>query len=216
MPINVDELIKRVLITQGTIADVKVKEQLQSIGKDVRDLAQEREDERNKLVTTINQHQTALAQLQASIGSLRQTNAEQAQELEGLRKKLGGSQTVSSATPLNLAQSFKSVIDSIQVQALQTPGMATTIKSMDLEVKGLVQVQEDKSTRLVLPGAGSSIDANALSTLRVSFGAIPVVGPAAPDITPARKTTKAPQSAPTRKAAKEKKTRNAAPRARAK
>ena len=215
MPVNLDDLIKRLVTTQGTTTDTKVKEQLLSISKDVRDFAQEREDERNKLQTTINQQQTAVAQLQTSIGTLRQTNADQALEIEGLKKRLGGSQAASSATPLNLAQSFKSVIDAIQAQAHQTPGVATTIKSMDLEVKGLVQVQEDKSTLLVLPGAGSSIDANALSTLRVSFGAIPVVAsavtPAVPDAPPAappvvRVTrTRTSDSTPTQKAVKERK-----------
>jgi hypothetical protein len=212
VPVNFDDLIKRVVTTQGTTTDTKVKEQLLSISKDMRDFAQEREDERNKLQTTINQQQTTVAQLQTSIGTLRQTNAEQALEIEGLKKRLGGPQPSSSATPLNLAQSFKGVIDAIQAEAHQTPGVATTIKSMDLEVKGLVQVQEDKSTLLVLPGAGSSIDANALSTLRVSFGAIPVVAPAvplavpdAPPAAPPVVRTRTTKSAPTQKARRERK-----------
>src|SRR5439155_25867408 len=85
------------------------------------------------------------------------------------------------ATPIALADSFRKVVDQIQTQArLQSAsGPATTIRSMDIEVKGLVNVQ-DGNTVLVLPTPGSQLDPNQLSTLRVSFAAIPATGRAAP------------------------------------
>jgi hypothetical protein len=66
---------------------------------------------------------------------------------------------------------------------------------MDIEVKGLVQVQ-DKETVLVLPGLNSSIDANALSTLRVSFGAIPVAVTESASPTPSPSSPDVPRSTP--------------------
>lgn len=84
------------------------------------------------------------------------------------------------ANPVALADSFRKVVDQIQAQArLQAAGgPATTIRSMDIEVKGLVNVQ-DGNTVLVLPTLNTQVDPNQLSTLRVSFAAIPATGRAA-------------------------------------
>src|SRR5262249_60338241 len=66
-------------------------------------------------------------------------------------------------------------------------------KSRDSEVRGRAPVSRDKTTQLVLPAAGSAIDAAALSTLRISFGAIPVAGTqAAPTPAPAGSARPAP------------------------
>ena len=180
MGIDVEDLQKRVNVIQARVADAQLKDSLKGINNDVRALAQERDDERNRLQTTVNQNLATITQLQVSVANLQQTNADQLKTIADLKKKLETTApAVSSVTPLSLANSFKSVIDTIQTQARQTPGVATTIKSMDLEVKGLVQVQADKSTLLVMPTPGSSIDPNSLSTLRVSFAAVPVAAAAA-------------------------------------
>jgi len=84
---------------------------------------------------------------------------------------------VSRASPIDIAKSFRAVVDEIQADARAAPEVGVTIKSMDIEVKGLVEVDEDK-TALVLPSAKAQIDPSALSTLRVSFGAVPVLPPA--------------------------------------
>lgn len=158
MPADIQKLLDRLVKLQEKTSDAKTKGQLLPLSRQLRRALQDLESERNELLAKVSQHaakQTVFAQ--------------------GTSPDTG---TV--ASPLDLANSFRKVIDSIQTEARQTPGMATTIKSMDIEVKGLVQVNGDKSTTFVLPGAGSAIDANSLSTLRVSFGAIPVTAPATP------------------------------------
>src|SRR5262249_274991 len=97
---------------------------------------------------------------------------------------------------LSVANSFKTVVDSIQAQARQAPGVATTVRSMDVEVKGLVQVQPDLTTVLVLPTAGSGIDPNLLSTLRLSFAAVPVAAPLPRPAPPAPPPPAAPTPTP--------------------
>jgi hypothetical protein len=159
--------------------DPRVREAIPTAEKQIREYAQDQDIQQNNLRTSLSQ---SLAQIDALIADQSQkqaTIASQAQEIADLKAKLAQINTVSTATPLNLATAFKTVIDTIQAQARQTPGVATTIKSMDIEVKGLVQVKDDQTTTLVLPAAGAPIDPHALSTLRVSFGAIPVAAPAA-------------------------------------
>jgi hypothetical protein len=185
---NIEDILKRLKTLQDSTTDGKVKEMLPEVTKDLRAYAQNQETERNKLLDAVNQLQTA----QTSLSS---ANADQARQIEELKKKLESASSASSATPLSLATSFKGVMDSIQSEARKTPGMATTIKSMDIEVKGLVQVQ-DKDTVLLLPSLNAPIDANALSTLRVSFGAIPVPDRSGPISSPSEIREAAPPPDP--------------------
>ena len=112
------------------VADAQLKDSLKGINNDVRALAQERDDERNRLQTTVNQNLATITQLQVSVANLQQTNADQLKTIADLKKKLETTApAVSSATPLSLANSFKSVIDTIQTQARQTPGVATTMST---------------------------------------------------------------------------------------
>ncbi|PYS44964.1 MAG: hypothetical protein DMF71_01555, partial [Acidobacteria bacterium] len=132
MGIDVEDLQKRVNVIQARVADAQLKDSLKGINNDVRALAQERDDERNRLQTTVNQNLATITQLQVSAANLQQTNADQLKTIADLKKRLETTApAVSSVTPLSLANSFKSVIDTIQTQARQTPGVATTIKSMD-------------------------------------------------------------------------------------
>lgn len=198
MAASIDDILSRLSKLLDATTDGRVKEALPAIIKDLKGYAQDQETERSKLQDALTQQKAINDQLQSAVSALQQTNAEQAKQIDELKKQLAGGE--SSATPLNLATSFKSVIDTIQEQARQTPGVATTVKSMDIEVKGLVQVSPDKATQLVLPAAGSPIDAAALSTLRISFGAIPVAGTQAPPTlapaAPARPTPARPAAAP--------------------
>ena len=178
MAVNIQETLDLLARLQEQSQEAVVKRGLAKVLADLRTFLQDQENERNKLLEALNQSKAEMAKQQETIASLQAKIAEQAQLIANLRKQLaaGGTTTTSSAaTPLGLATSFKGVIDAIQAEARNTPGMATTIKSMDIEVKGLVQVLQDKSTVMVLPAEGSVVDANTLSTLRVSFGAIPVV-----------------------------------------
>jgi predicted RNase H-like nuclease (RuvC/YqgF family) len=178
--INFEDVQKQLVGIQGAATDAKLKTSLQSITQDIRTFAQEKEDERNRLQTASNQLQTTIAQLQSTVSTLQQNNAEQLKKIDELKKKAEGASPAATATPLSLVSSFKSVIDTIQTQARQTPGVATTIKSMDLEVKGLVQLQPGTNNPvLIMPAQTSLIDPAALSTMRVSFGAVPVAAPEA-------------------------------------
>jgi hypothetical protein len=76
--------------------------------------------------------------------------------------------------PLELARSFRGVIEEIQAEARQSEVAGVTIKAMDLEVKGLVEAAPG-ATQLVLPSSQTEVDPGALSTLRVSFGVVPVL-----------------------------------------
>ena len=50
--------------------------------------------------------------------------------------------------------------------------LATTLKSFDVELKGLIVVA-DNEARVVTPAPGTTVDPAQLSTIRMSFGSIP-------------------------------------------
>ena len=82
----------------------------------------------------------------------------------------------------SLARQFAGIIESIQRHALETEaGAAVVLKTLDVEVKGLVTVKDDR-TGLVLPTLRRTVDPGQLSTLRLSFGAIPIVQSAEPPV----------------------------------
>jgi hypothetical protein len=86
---------------------------------------------------------------------------------------------VTRASPSDLAKSFRAVIDEFHAEAREAEDVGVAIKALDLEIKGLVEVEE-KQTTLVLPSAGAAVDPSGLSTLRVSFATVPVVPAEAP------------------------------------
>ncbi len=105
---------------------------------------------------------------------LRAYASERERLIEELRAAAGEEPPVSRVAPADLARSFTDVIQKIQSEAREAEYVGVTIKAMDVEVKGLVEVEEER-TALVLPAAAAAIDPALLSTLRVSFGAIPTV-----------------------------------------
>jgi hypothetical protein len=78
--------------------------------------------------------------------------------------------------PEDFAKRFRSLIDSIQVEARTGVAgeVATTLKSLDVELKGLIVVEKDEA-RLVTPSPTEPVDPGQLSTIRMSFGSIPVL-----------------------------------------
>lgn len=78
--------------------------------------------------------------------------------------------------PYDLAQPFRSMIETIQNQARepQEGDVAATLKAVDVELKGLIVVEEDE-TRVVTPRISQAVDPAMLSTIRMSFGSIPVL-----------------------------------------
>jgi len=79
-----------------------------------------------------------------------------------------------------VAGQFRSLMDSIQNDARQPRDgeVATTLKSLDIELKGLIVV-ENNEARIAPPPPGSKVDPGLLSTIRMSFGTIPVLRQAA-------------------------------------
>jgi len=78
--------------------------------------------------------------------------------------------------PGDLAKQFRTLIDNSQREA-RIPGdheTAATIKSLDVELKGLIVVQQNQAG-IIPPQPDKPIDAGQLSTIRMSFGSIPVL-----------------------------------------
>src|SRR5262249_9662641 len=88
----------------------------------------------------------------------------------------------------SFASSFTTLLEGLQAQATRpTPnGIAAALRSIDVEVKGYVEVQDDK-THLAMPRAGETVEANSLSLLRLSFVTVPTpMQPAPTTVSPPR------------------------------
>lgn len=136
----------------------------------------------NNLTKTVTDNQAAITSLQNQNDNLKLQVSTQQATIDKLKAQLAAAAAAPpSASPLDLADSFRKVVDQIQTQArLQAAsGPATTIRSMDIEVRGLVNVQNG-STSLVLPSIATPIDPAQLSTLRLSFAAVPPAGRTSP------------------------------------
>jgi hypothetical protein len=105
----------------------------------------------------------------------RTKNSEDKAELGRIEKELQAlfKEPPPSMSPLDVANAFKQVVEQVQNEAREAPGVATTIKSLDLEVKAFVQVDREGETALAFPQHDAEVDASVLSTLHISFGAIP-------------------------------------------
>jgi hypothetical protein len=181
VPVDIQQLLGLVTRARELIKDPQALQLLDQIQAQIQQFAQDRDTEQNQLQDQLNQAQATASQLAASNSTLQQQNAAATAEIQRLKQVIDTG--LPSSTPVDLARSFRDVVDTIQSEARAAPGVGVTVKAMDIEVKGLVQVQ-NKQTVMVLPTVGSSVDPNSLSTLRVSFGAIPVVRPAgAPVVT---------------------------------
>ena len=109
----------------------------------------------------------------------RTKNPEDQAELRRIEKELRAlfEKPPDAMSPLDVANAFRDVVEQVQTEAREAPGVATTIKSLDLEVKAFVHVNAEGETALAFPKPEAEVDASALSTLRVSFGAIPSAMP---------------------------------------
>jgi hypothetical protein len=83
-----------------------------------------------------------------------------------------------SASPVAIATAFQQAFTELQT-APGTPGPA--IRSMDVQLKGLVQVSSDGSqTTLTFPTPENPISGDVLSTVSLSLGAVPPLAPQSP------------------------------------
>ncbi len=113
-----------------------------------------------------------LDRVEESHASLRAGLAESAEI--GKRLDAQGGEPVAGVPATDLAKGFREVIQSIQreVDDAEDSDVGTIIKSMDVELKGLIVV-DSKGPKVVPPAPGQSIDANQLSTIRMSFASVP-------------------------------------------
>ena len=117
-----------------------------------------------------------LEQLDQISDSLRGELTESAEVAKRLVDQGPGGQPASGAvTATDLAKGFRSVIETMQREASEGGAgeVGTIIKSMDVELKGLVVV-EDQQPKVVPPSPGSTVDPNTLSTIRMSFASVPI------------------------------------------
>jgi hypothetical protein len=160
-------------VVKGT-TDQRMRLQVTQLQDEIKTFASDQDAQQQQLRQTIASDQATLTQLQAAHQAL-QTHANELQsQVADLQKRLDAEAVVTRSTPVDLVQSFRTLIEQIQSEARGASEVGVTIKSMDVEVKSLVEVDQNQ-TSLVLPSVKSGIDAGQLSTLRLSFGAVPTV-----------------------------------------
>jgi len=78
--------------------------------------------------------------------------------------------------PETLARHFRTVIERIQQEALdpERGPIGATLRGVEVEVKGLIVV-ENEEPRIVTPTPDRPVEAGQLSTVRMSFGSVPVL-----------------------------------------
>ncbi len=146
----------------------------------------------DSLTSQVNSDQTTISGLNSQIGNLQTTITSQQNQINTLTGEVNAAQA-QSASPLDVAQSFKSVVDSIQQSAQSAGGIQTTVTNMNVQIKSLLNVQAATSTApakatLIFPSPTALPDPNHLSTMSLSFGAIPNLqrpAPTAPAPSPA-------------------------------
>ncbi len=136
-----------------------------------------KQSEVDTLTAQVSTDQTTAASLNSQIANLQTQVAQQQVEINTLQQQLQASKA-QSASPFDVAQSFKSVVDQIQQAAQAAGGVQTTVSNMNVQLKSLVSVQAATATApasasLIFPDPTALPDPQHLSTLSFSFGSIP-------------------------------------------
>lgn len=129
------------------------------------------------LTAQVSTDQTTISGLNSQIANLQATIASQQNQIATLTAEVQAVQA-QSASPLEVAQSFKSVVDAIQQNAQSAGGIQSTVTNMNVQIKSLVNVQPASGTTpakatLIFPSPTALPDPSHLSTLNLSFGSIP-------------------------------------------
>ena len=131
--------------------------------------------------TNVDLAQRAAKTLQGALGRITEQEQKDAAEAIELAKQLGEATPVPPPTerPVraeDIAKHFRTLVDTMQLEARRPAEgeLATTLKSLDVEIKGLIVV-DDKEARIVTPVPGAAVDPGQLSTIRMSFGSIPAL-----------------------------------------
>ncbi len=152
--------------------------------------------------------QTQMANLTSQNSNLNAQVAQQQTTITQLQAQVAAAKN-QTASPVDIAKSFKGVVDQIQQAALNAGGVQTTLTNMNVQLKALVSVQQPAAAPaapgdaasgqsgpeavLVFPDPTALPDPNHLSTLTFSFGAIPNLKSAA---TPAPPSSSSSAGAP--------------------
>ena len=158
----------------------------------------------NALNTQVQTDQTTQANLQTQLNNANTTIVQQAAQITSLEGQVAAA-TYQTASPYDVANSFKGVVDQIQQSAQSAGGIQTTVTNMNVQLKSLVSVQTPAAggapmASLVFPSPTALPDPQHLSTLSFSFSAIPSLKAAAgvsPAPTPTPPPTPVPTPAPT-------------------
>jgi hypothetical protein len=119
----------------------------------------------------------------AALSFTKQLNDLQNEQEDVLQNALRLSKELSQQGPppkpvgaIDIARQFRSVIDKLQLEARVPQGeeSAATVKSLDIELKALIVVEDDEA-RIVTPAPGRTFEPGQLSTIRMSFGSIPLL-----------------------------------------
>ncbi len=105
------------------------------------------------------------------------TVAQQAAQISSLQSQLATT-TFQTASPLDVASSFKNVVDQIQQAAQSAGGVQSTVTNMNVQIKSLLSVQGSTSSApasasMIFPAPTALPDPAHLSTLSFTFGSIP-------------------------------------------
>ena len=154
----------------------------------------------NALNTQVQTDQTTQANLQTQLNNANTTIAQQAAQITSLEGQVAAA-TYQTASPYDVANSFKGVVDQIQQSAQSAGGIQTTVTNMNVQLKSLVSVQTPAAggapmASLVFPSPTALPDPQHLSTLSLSFSAIPSLKAAA-TVSPTPTPTPAPTPTPT-------------------
>jgi len=78
----------------------------------------------------------------------------------------------------DLVKGFRSIVDNIQRDARDPAkgDAGATLQSLDIEMKGFIALQQNEA-RIITPTLTRAADPGQLSTIRLAFGAIPVLRP---------------------------------------
>jgi uncharacterized coiled-coil protein SlyX len=166
------------------------------------------------LTTQVSTDRDTVAGLNSQIATLQSTVAQQQTEINTLTAQLAATKST-TASPLDVAQSFKSVVDMIRQGAQSAGGIQTTVSNLNVQLKSLVSVQAATSTTpatasLIFPDPTALPDPQHLSTLSFAFGAIPNLSSSS-TIGPTPSPAPAPAAAPAAKPAKSGKSPGASP-----
>lgn len=131
--------------------------------------------------TNVDLAQRAAKNLQGALGRIVEQEQKDVAEAIEIARQLGEATpgqppTEKPVRAEDIVKHFRTLVDTIQLEARRPAAgeLATTLKSFDVELKGLVVV-DDKEARVVTPTPGARLDPGQLSTIRMSFGSIPAL-----------------------------------------